>query len=478
MRQLAIINLLFHINLKHTVRNIISLFLILLTITPALSQTRPDRSRDLPEPTTRILFVFDASQSMYARWQSDMRINIARRLLNNLLDSLENVDNVELALRVFGHQKQFPPQDCDDTALEIPFAPNNVPRIKNKLRTIVPRGTTPIAKSLEKAANDFPHCDNRRNIIILITDGIEECGGDPCAASRELQEKGIVLRPFVIGIGRDFRADFECVGEYYDASSEEQFVIALNAVITQILNQTTAQVNLLDIYGNPTESNVNMSFYDYYSGALRYNFIHTMNHRGNPDTLVIDHLTTYKMVVHTIPPVQTDSFKLTLGKHNIIAVDAPQGYLMLKVAGRPLYRGLQAIIRKNNSMETLNVQDFDNVEKYLVGTYDIEVLCLPRMHINNVEVAQNSTTTVEIPQPGIAVIQKPASGYGSLYVEEGHKLRLIYNLQEGNTQESIILQPGSYRVVFRPKHARRSINTVERSFIIESGRTETVRVFM
>ncbi len=451
--------------------------MLLISGTVAFSQQRVKEPEKQP-PLTRILFVFDASQSMYARWQSDMRINIAQRLLSNLLDSLKHVNNLELAIRIYGHQKKFPPQDCDDSKLEVPFGRNNVERIKAKLKAVVPKGTTPIAQSLEAAAGDFPPCDNCRNIIILITDGIEECGGDPCAVSRALQKQGIILRPFVIGIGRDFSADFDCVGDYYDASSEEMFVSALRAVISQALNNTTVQVNLLDIYGNPSETNINMTFYDNFSGNIKYNFIHTMNNRGIPDTIVIDHLTTYDIVVHSIPPVRKDSIRLIAGRHNIIAIDVPQGYMTLKASGMPLYKDLKAIIRKKGTMETLFVQNFNDVQKYLVGKYDLEVLCLPRMYINDVEISQNATTTVEIPQPGIIIIQRPAAGYGSLYIEEKNKLKLVLNLSENITQESIILQPGKYRVVFRTKFSSRSINTVEKSFIIESGKSQTIKIFM
>jgi len=465
------------VNLKQISKNITAFILLFLgTAFIAFSQRQAEPEK--PQPKTRILFVFDASQSMYARWQSDMRINIAQKLLVNLLDSLKHVDNLELALRVYGHQKKFPPQDCNDSKLEVPFGRGNIEHIKNKLKALVPKGTTPIAQSLEAAGNDFPACDNCRNIIILITDGIEECGGDPCAVSRALQKQGIILRPFVIGIGRDFSADFECVGDYYDASSEEMFVDALRAVISQALNSTTLQVNLLDIFGNASETNINMTFYDNFSGAIKYNFMHTMNNRGVPDTIVIDHLATYNFVVHSIPSVRKDSIKLIPGKHNIVAIDVPQGYLTLKASGLPLYKDIKAIIRKSGSMETLFVQNFNDIQKYLVGKYDIEVLCTPRMYIYNVDISQNTTTTVEIPQPGIANIQRPAAGYGSLYVEEKNELKLILNLSENITQESIILQPGKYRVVFRTKFATRSINTIEKTFIIESGKSQTIKLFM
>lgn len=455
----------------------IAIFLALLLI-PALTFSQV-KEKEKPKPTTRILIVFDASQSMFGRWQSDMKIAIARKLLSNLLDSLKNVPDLELALRVYGHQKPFPPQDCDDTKLEIPFSKDNTDKIKYKLKTLVPKGTTPIASSLELAANDFTPCENCRNIIVLITDGIEECDGDPCAVSKALQKKGIALKPFIIGIGKDFSSAFSCVGTYFDASSEQEFHQALNIVISQALNSTTAQVNLLDFYGNPTETNVNMTFYDNFSGLIKYNFIHTMNNMGLPDTLVLDPLTNYNLVVHTIPPVEVDSIKLTPGKHSVIPVDVPQGYLTLKMVGNNLknVNDIEAIVRQAGKMETLNIQSFNQTEKYIVGKYDMEVLCLPRLYINDIDVAQSSTTTVEIPQPGIAVIQTSANGYGSLYQENDNKLKWVYNLRGNTTQESLILQPGKYRVVFRTKYTNKSAYTVEKSFKVQSGSSVTVKLF-
>lgn len=454
------------------------MFLLACLLWPALIFAQAVEEKTQPPPLTRILFVFDASQSMFGRWQSDMKISIAQKLLSEMLDSLGQVENLELALRVYGHQKPFPPQDCNDTRLEVPFGPANAKKIQHRLKTIVPRGTTPIAHSLEMSANDFPECDRCRNIIILITDGIEECGGDPCAVSRSLQKRGIVLKPFIIGIGKNFKKEFDCVGTYFDATSEQAFNTALNVVISQALNSTTAQVNLLDIHGKPTETDVNMSFYDSFSGKLKYNFVHTMNPRGLPDTLVIDPLLEYKLEVHTIPPVRKDSIRLTAGKHTVIALDAPQGMLNLKMeTTQRQSRDTRAIVRRAGNPATLNVHYVNRSEKYLVGRYDLEVLTLPRTLITDVDIRQSHTTTVEIPGPGIAVIQKTTLGFGSLYVERDNRLEWVYNLSEGQTQESLLLQPGKYRVVFRPRYARSSMHTVEKTFEISTGKTITVDVY-
>lgn len=430
-----------------------------------------------PEQPTRILFLFDASQSMYARWESNTRYEVARKLLSEMVDSLQRLDNLELALRVYGHTKRYPPQDCDDTRLEVPFGRKNGFSIKKRLSEISPSGTTPIARSLEECGGDFPDT-KARNIIILITDGIEECNGDPCAVSAMLQRKGIVLKPFVIGLGLDekFIKNFDCVGNYFDATDETQFRTAFNIVITQALNNTTAQINLLDINGRPSETNVSMTLYDQHTGVIRYNILHTINAKGVPDTVQIDPLGRYRLTVHTIPEVKKDSITLIPGKHNIIAAETPQGDLALKIDGANEYKKLEAIIRKSGEMQTLNVQNFNQVTRYLVGTYDLEVLTTPRIYINNVRVDQSKTTTVQIPTPGFVTLICNAPGYGDILIEDKNELKWVHRIALNSIKESVVLQPGNYRIVFRPKNSQSAIYTIEKQFRISSGSSISVNI--
>jgi Ca-activated chloride channel family protein len=424
---------------------------------------------------TRIEFLFDASQSMFGRWQSGAKIDVARNLMTQMLDSLRKLSNVELALRVYGHQKQYPPQDCNDSRLEVPFSKGNIDDIQAVLKRLVPKGTTPIAKSLELCGEDFPSSP-ARNIVILITDGIEECGGDPCAISLALQKKGIFLRPFVIGMGLDesLKKTFDCVGRYFDATNESTFREALNVVISQALDNTTLQVNLLDEQFNPTETNVGMTFYDTFSGNPKYNFIHTLNSRGNPDTLVIDPLLTYRIVVHTIPEVSKDGILLTPGKHTTVALDAPQGTLSIKYDGTAEARKVQAIIRKKNELRTLHVMEINSAEKLITGGYDLEILTLPRTYLNDVRIDQSKTTTVQVPRPGIITFVCSGQGYGSIFLANEKELKFVCNLDENLTRESAILQPGRYKVIFRPKNSRETIYTIEKDFTIVSGESNVI----
>jgi Ca-activated chloride channel family protein len=312
----------------------------------------------------------------------------------------------------------------------------------------------------------------------LITDGIEECDGDPCAVSLALQKRGVILKPFVIGLGLepDVMDAFKCVGNFYDARSESSFQYVLGIVISQALNNTTAQVNLLDNLNQPTETNVPMTFYDAFSGQVRYNFVHTMDSRGNPDTIPIDPLGSYNLVVHTIPPVEKKDITLVAGMHNTIAVDAPQGDLELKMNGFNEYEDLKAIVRKAGEQKTLLVQDFDHIQRYLIGQYDLEILTLPRTYISGVNIAQSHTTTVEIPQAGIATIGASSKGYGSIFQMKEDKLVWVCDLSEQTTRQSFVLQPGTYQVVYRSLNAKQSIYTKEEIFTIQSGQGTQIKL--
>ncbi|MFN6087061.1 MAG: vWA domain-containing protein, partial [Fluviicola sp.] len=210
---------------------------------------------------TRILFILDASNSMNLKWGQETRIQAAKEQLIKCIDSLEGSANLEIALRVYGHQSLVTAtyQDCNDTKLEVPFGPNNYQAVRSKVKSITAKGTTPIARSLEAAAGDFPDTTTR-NVIILITDGLEACDNDPCVIAKKLHDKGVNITPFVIGLGLDlsYLEQFKCIGSYSEAETKASFRNALNGILAKVLFNTTVQINLNNIYKKPLETNVTM----------------------------------------------------------------------------------------------------------------------------------------------------------------------------------------------------------------------------
>ena len=82
---------------------------------------------------------------------------------------------------------------------------------------------------------------------------------------------------------------------------------------------------------------------------MQYNFLHTINSKGNPDTLTIDPVLSYKVVAHTIPQSQAEGeWKLNPGEHTIIPIDAAQGELMV-VSGN---KDISCIVREKEARNT------------------------------------------------------------------------------------------------------------------------------
>ncbi len=434
-----------------------------------------------PPEKTRMLFLLDASGSMYANWGNNTRMDIAKNILVDLVDSLKVDQNLELALRVYGHQYHLRYKNCQDSKLEVAFAQNNHDKLIARLRQIQPSGVTPIAYSLEQAANDFIQDPAYRNVIIIITDGIESCGGDPCAVSQTLQSKNIFLKPFVIGLGmdKDYQKEFACVGQYYDARNVSDFRQVLNKILKQSLETTTVSVELLDVNKNPSETNVNVTFFNNVTKAPLYDFVHFRDAQGRPDSVVLDAVLSYDVVVNTIPPVVKRNVFFEGGKHNVLPIQAPQGSLLISQRGHTEYaKGVTALIRQNGQQQIINLQSVASPEKYLVGTYDIEVLTLPKTYFKDVRVEQSQMTELTVPGPGVLNANLQAKGYGSIYkIYENGFQEWIYDLDPAQTRFTLALQPGNYKLVFRAERSFGSKFTEVKEFTIASGATVNLSFF-
>ena len=430
---------------------------------------------------TRILFLLDASGSMMAPWEGQPRWAVAKRMLAKMVDSLNAYPNLELGLRVYGHQFPNAEKNCQDSKLEVPFAPRNAAAIKKKLVELKAQGNTPITYSLEQSANDFPIDKSSRNVLLLITDGLESCNRDPCAASIALQRKHVFLKPFIIGIGaeRDFGRQLECLGHYYNAAEVKTFRTVMDDVIAQTLSKTTVAVNLTDEAGRPVESNVNMTFVNNVTEQPEYNYVHYRDSQGKADVLDIDALQSYDLVINTVPPVRQKNLVIRPGKANVLTYKTPQGTLWLQ--NPPLtpnpYGTVQAVVR-DPQRTTAGSFAFGTRQKLLAGNYEVELLTLPRI-VRRVTVRQGQELTVTYAAPGTLNITSDLKGYGSIYqLNDDESQTWIYNLPDGGSSKiNLPIQPGAYRLVFRTKTSTASKFTDVRNFTVRSGQTTSIAIF-
>lgn len=179
----------------------------------------------------------DASSSMTYNWMgTEKRMTTTGRLISAIVDSLTKKNpRIEFGLRLIG--SQYPAQNkvCTDTKLEVPFGTYNGTNIvKNKARTIKPYGFTPIAYSLQKAAEeDFVQSDKYNYSIILVTDGGESCNGDICAIMQQLLAKKISFKPYILSLVKDqiLENQYACLGTYINVLEPKDFQVAIDKII-------------------------------------------------------------------------------------------------------------------------------------------------------------------------------------------------------------------------------------------------------
>ena len=108
----------------------------------------------------------------------------------------------------------------------LPVGEADAGSVNGILPSFQPTGWTPIEGALDQAEAAFEGAEGQYNRVILVSDGIETCGGDPVAAARRLNDAGIGLTVDVVGFGvpgdeagqlRDIAAAGG--GEYFDAGT-------------------------------------------------------------------------------------------------------------------------------------------------------------------------------------------------------------------------------------------------------------------
>ena len=222
---------------------------ILLSWTPVFAQEGD---------SAHIELILDASGSMWAKLGKSTRIEVAKEALNKIIDDLSERKGIAVGLRVYGHRTN----DCKDTKLEIPIGPLDAKKMKKFINGIKPKGKTPIAYSLEQAARDFMIDFKGNRIVILVTDGLESCNGDPCAAAKALAEKGIVSKIHVVGFGMDKKSvsQLECIvepsgGLLLEANNADELAKAFDTIVKTALD-VNLEVKGLDKKGNPSSMTV------------------------------------------------------------------------------------------------------------------------------------------------------------------------------------------------------------------------------
>lgn len=181
------------------------------------------------------LFVLDGSGSMWGQIEGRPKIEIARQVMSDLVGRLPA--DVQAGLLVYGHDRK---DDCNDIEVVAPLGSDPATIVK-ALDGINPKGKTPITAAVHQAVAQF-HQNEGNSSIVVVSDGKETCGGDPCAAAREAISTGVNLRIHVIGfdVTSEETEQLTCIaeeghGKYFAASNADQLVTALAEVEKEVV---------------------------------------------------------------------------------------------------------------------------------------------------------------------------------------------------------------------------------------------------
>jgi Ca-activated chloride channel family protein len=177
-----------------------------LALSLSVLSSTPGALAEAPAP---LLLILDASGSMWGQIEGENKIVIARRVLGDLVDGLPAAS--EVGLIAYGHRRDG---DCDDIETVAGLGPLDKAALKATVGALNPKGKTPITKSVQAA---FAELAGRREgaTVILVSDGLETCGGDPCAAVKAAKGAGVRFVLHVVGFdvaGEDV-SQLECAAQ-------------------------------------------------------------------------------------------------------------------------------------------------------------------------------------------------------------------------------------------------------------------------
>lgn len=178
-----------------------------------------------------MVFILDASGSMWGKAAGVTKIETAKQVLSKVLGEVPDSCNVGLV--AFGHRTKA---DCRDIEVLVPPQVGAAGAAIDLLAKINPKGKTPIAATLALMGEQLKGREQETSLV-LVSDGIETCGGDPCKTAEALRAQGIKVVIHVVGFGvaGNEEDQLKCIaeaggGRYFSVQTGNQLAAALTAV--------------------------------------------------------------------------------------------------------------------------------------------------------------------------------------------------------------------------------------------------------
>jgi hypothetical protein len=190
---------------------------------------------------SNVLFILDGSGSMWGQVDGKPKIVTAKAVLDDAVQRLPA--GTAMGLMTYGVRRKG---DCSDIQILSPVGSEDASAIEKKVNALTPKGDTPIAATLQRVPDAFKGRTGEK-FVVFVTDGAEECRGDPCAAAKALAASDIDVRINLVGfnLGKKEHDAVQCIvdsgrGKYYDARDTKGLTDAMTQVQAQVVAAAAA----------------------------------------------------------------------------------------------------------------------------------------------------------------------------------------------------------------------------------------------
>lgn len=173
------------------------------------------------EKRANVQILLDASGSMKATVNGTPKMDLAKEAIQTFLGEMP--EGVNVSLRVYGHKGTGSDGDkamsCASTEEIYPLGAYEKAQFSEALNQFGPSGWTPLAASIAAAQEDLKSQteENIENIIYVVSDGVETCGGNPVEVAKTLHESDIKAVINIIGFDVGEAAGQQALKQVADA---------------------------------------------------------------------------------------------------------------------------------------------------------------------------------------------------------------------------------------------------------------------
>jgi len=208
------------------------------------------------EAASPILFIYDASGSMWGQLQGMTKKEIAANVLSDAVNNLPANQNIGLI--AYGHRKKG---NCNDIEYLADLKNSSKDKVIKAVKEINSLGKTPLARSATIAINSLRDSKTKATII-LVTDGIESCDGNICNVVTAAKAEGIDFKLHIVGFGlkEGETEQLKCAakagdGNYYDASDASGLGDVLNEATTESVDDPPGNFSVYAVKnGEPVDA--------------------------------------------------------------------------------------------------------------------------------------------------------------------------------------------------------------------------------